>query len=390
MKPKHRKSQLHGNLAKTTKKIMGAMLAVFVMNAAVFGDSLKTQIESAVQPLLDWKPKCALVIGIVANSEQEIFSYGQLSHENPQPPDGDTVFEIGSITKVFTAILLSDMTMRGEVQLNDPIHVYLPDSITMPAWNARDIVLLDLARHTSGLPRLAGNMKWGDPENPYADYTIDLLYEFLNRAEFEYEPGSVSVYSNLGFGLLGHILSRAVRSNYETLLANRICEPLGMRDTAITLNESQRSRLAQGYHPSDRAATNWDFTDAYAGAGAIRSTMNDMMKFLCANLGIVETSLTPALRFSHQVHSPENKPVEPDIRLGWHVPTIGDENIPILFHNGQTGGYHSFMGFNSDKQIGVVALLNYSIMQLDEIGFNILRILAGLEPKQIQFPTLSD
>jgi len=357
-----------------------------LLSVSAYSDTLKTQIDEVVRPLLEWKPKCALVIGIVENGNQHIFSYGQLSLESPKKPDGDTVFEIGSITKVFTAILLSDMVLKGELKLDDPIKKHLPDSVTMPAWKARDITLHDLARHTSGLPRITSNMKPSDPENPYADYTVEQLYEFLNQVEYEFEPGTKSVYSNIGAGLLGYILGRIDKSDYETLLSLRLCKPLGMKDTVITFNADLRSRLAQGYKYDDTPSKNWDAPDAYAGAGAIRSTIDDMMKFLSANMEIIETSLTPAMKFSHQAHLPKEKIVAENMRLGWHVPTIGDGKIPIIFHNGQTGGYHGFLGFNQEKKMGTVALINYGVMQLDNVGFNVLRVLAGLEMKDINIP----
>src|SRR5208283_4407870 len=117
--------------------------------------------------------------------------------------DGDTVFEIGSITKVFTALLLADMAQRGEVALTDPVSKYLPKGVKMPGRNGHAIMLQDLATHTSGLPRLPSNMKPKDFMNPYADYTPELLYQFLSSYELPRDPGSKWEYSNLGAGLLG-------------------------------------------------------------------------------------------------------------------------------------------------------------------------------------------
>ncbi len=364
------------------KKIISLFLYLsfsLITNAA----DLQRGIDQIVQPLLEWKPNSALIIGVIDDGEQHIFSYGQISADNTQKPATDTVFEIGSITKVFTTILLSDMVLKNEVQLDDPLQKFFPESVTIPKKNNREITLLHLARHTSGLPRLAHNMLFSDPENPYVDYTVEQLHEFLNNVTLESTPGQTYNYSNIGVGILGHVLGKVAGSTYEQLLNDRIIHPLNMKSTGISITDEIRPRLAPGHKTDGISASNWDFTDVYAGAGAIRSTLDDMMIFLKANMGLLETPLHDAMEYSHSAHVADNYG---SILLGWNVSPLQGNSYPMIWHNGQTGGYHSFLGFQRNSNDGVVILMNHAIFQVDEAGFNILRLLAGLTPGAIQIP----
>jgi serine-type D-Ala-D-Ala carboxypeptidase/endopeptidase len=204
------------------------------------------------------------------------------------------VFEIGSITKVLTALLLTDMVARGEVAFGDPVAKYLPKSVRVPGYNGTPITLVDLASYTSGLPRMPNNVIPKDPFNPFANYTIDEFYAFLSRCALNYEPGTYVEYSNVGFALLGHVLALRANKSYEELLIERICRPLGLEDTRIALTSSMRSRIAQGHNANLERRPLWDLP-TLAGAGALRSTANDLTVFLEACLGQRQTPLEHAL-----------------------------------------------------------------------------------------------
>ena len=156
------------------------------------------------------------------------------------PLDGNTVFEMGSISKVFTGALLADMVARGEVKLDDPIAKYLPQTVKVPSRNGRQITLLDLATQSSGLPRLPSNMRPADFSNPYADYSVQQLYEFLSGYSLTRDPGQRYEYSNLGVGLLGHVLALRAGKSYEEILKERILDPLGMNDTRVDATPSMK------------------------------------------------------------------------------------------------------------------------------------------------------
>jgi D-alanyl-D-alanine-carboxypeptidase/D-alanyl-D-alanine-endopeptidase len=230
------------------------------------------------------KEAVGIVVGVIEPGGRRVVAYGNLAKGDPRTLDGDTIFEIGSISKVFTCLVLADMVSRKEVTLDDPAAKYLPEHVRMPQRSGRPITLLDLATHSSGLPGAPGNMNRKDPANPYADYSVDDLYEFLSSYTLPRDPGSEVEYSNLGAGLLGHVLSFRAGTDYESIVRNRITQPLGMPDTGITLSSSQKQSMATGHNTMLAPVANWDLP-TLAGAGALRSSANDMLTFLEAFLG---------------------------------------------------------------------------------------------------------
>ncbi len=308
-------------------------------------------------------PGVAIVAGILdKNGRKIVIGKG----EQAGAVDGDTIFEIGSVTKAFTGQLLAEAVSRNEVKLDDPISKLLPASVKTPERNGRQITLLDLATHSSALSRLPDNMVPKDAENPYADYSVKQMYDFLSDFKPARDIGADYEYSNLGAGLLGHILALKAGTNYEALVLERICQPLGMTNTAITLSPAMKKRLAPGHDASGAPAKNWDLP-TLAGAGALRSTVSDLLKFLTANLELVPTDLAPAMRLAQQPQRDAGAQMK--IGLGWHIAERHDAKI--VWHNGGTGGYHSFIGFNPAAKRAVVLLAN-SAHSFDDIGFHLL------------------
>jgi CubicO group peptidase (beta-lactamase class C family) len=308
-----------------------------------------------------------IVTGVIDEKGRQVIASGKISLGGTQQPDGDTVYEIGSVTKVFTSLILADMIEKGEVKPDDPISKFLSATVKVPSRNGRQITLLDLSMQVSGLPRLPDNMKPADPANPYADYDAAKLYDFLSRYTLTRDPGEKYEYSNLAVGLLGHVLALKAGMPYEELLRRRIFGPLGMSSTSITLSEAQKKRLAPGYDASLKPVKNWDL-DALAGAGAIRSTVNDMLKFVAANLELTDTPLKAAMR---RMRSVRKETGTPDLQIGmaWHVLTRFDTQL--WWHNGGTAGYRSFVGFIPAKKEGVVVLCN-TFTDNDDLGRHIL------------------
>lgn len=324
-------------------------------------------IRAILNNRVDTGRAVGIVAGIVNEHGTQIVTAGKVALGAAQPPGGDTVYEIGSITKVFTSLILADMIEKGEVKPGDPVSKFLPATVKMPSRNGREITLLDLSMQVSGLPRLPDNLKPADPANPYADYTPAKLYEFLSSYKLTRDPGEKYEYSNLAVGLLGHVLALKAGMPYEELLRRRIFEPLGMHSTSITLSESQKQRLAPGYDASLKPAKNWDF-DALAGCGAVRSTANDMLKFLAANLELTHTPLQAAMRRMRSVKIETGMP-DVDIGMAWH--TLNKYNNVLWWHNGGTYGYRSFAGFNLATKEGVVVLCN-TFIDNDDLGRHIL------------------
>jgi CubicO group peptidase (beta-lactamase class C family) len=287
-----------------------------------------------------------IVVGIIDEKGQRVIAYGKPARESAQSVDGDTVFEIGSITKVFTGLILADMIERGEVALDDPVSRYLPASVKVPRNDAGEITLRQLATHTSGLPRMPNNFSPADANNPYADYTAERMYAFL--ASYDASKNMpFREYSNLGFGLLGVALARRAGTDYETLLRTRVLEPLGMKDTAIHLTGRMLDHRASGYREDLQSGSAWDF-DAFAGAGAIRSTINDMLKFAAAELGLTHTPLDAAIRASQRPAGGLGKQ-----GIAWVIQDDGR-----LTHDGMTGAFASEIALNLKSKKGVVTLSN--------------------------------
>ena len=327
-----------------------------------------------------------IVVGLVDADGTTVVGHGRRGLGDPLPPDGDTVFEIGSVSKVFTAILLADMAGSAEVEIQAPAASYLPDSVDMPGEIGNPITLYHLSTHTSGLPRIPDNCAPADLNNPYADYSVECLYDYLSAHELARAPGEAVEYSNLAVGLLGHILAEVSGLDYESLIKERIAGPLEMSDTAITLSRDMRARLAAGHSfglsPGARLvpAANWDIP-TLAGAGGLRSTVNDLLRFVAANLGLTATEIATAMEYTHEPR--ENiGPEGMQLGLGWINTT--QHGLTITWHNGETGGYHSFVGLDKKRGKGVVVLSN-AHSPIDDIGFHLLDSrfeLAALEPIQ--------
>ncbi len=310
-------------------------------------------------------------------SGRKVVSYGALEKGDPRALNGETVFEIGSVTKVFTSLLLSDMVQRGQVALTDPVSKYLPAGVRLPERNGRQITLQDLATHTSGLPRLPNNLKPKDAANPYADYTVAQLYEFLSSYQLSRDIGSQYEYSNLGGGLLGHVLALRAGMDYEALVRDRITGPLDMKSTGIALSPEMRARMAVGHDDQLKSVVNWDIP-TLAGAGALRSTANDMLTFVAANLGFSKTPLAAAMAAMLNVRRPSGTSGL-EVALGWHIFTSKDQDGMIVWHNGGTGGYRSFIGYDPKRRIGVVVLSNAETNTgVDDVGLHPLNPKAPL------------
>ena len=315
-----------------------------------------------------------IVVGVLeADGTRRYAAYGDPGRD-ARPLGPASVFEIGSITKAFTGILLAEMAGRGEVGLEDPVSAHAHAGVHVPSRGGREITLVDLATHRSSLPRLPGNLGLADPANPYAAYTEADLHEFISRVELERDIGSEYEYSNLGMGFLGHVLAKVAGADYETVIRERVLAPLGMSMSGIALSEAMRARLVTGHDEAGAPVPNWDIP-ALAGAGALRSTAEDMLAFLDANVGDPATDLERAMRASHQSRRPAAGANA--VGLGWHILSVGEDRI--VWHNGGTGGYRTWAGFDPDRDVAAVVLTN-STHGADDIGFHLVNEAVPLAP----------
>ncbi|MGH8201176.1 MAG: serine hydrolase domain-containing protein [Steroidobacteraceae bacterium] len=349
-----------------------APVSAAMMQSVLTRDLQQAFASGALAPQTDG----GVTIGVIRNGVREIFAFG-----TAKP---DSMYEIGSITKTFTGLLLAQLIEQGKVRLDEPVRELLPPG-TVAKPNGPEITLLDLITHHSGLPRMPDNFHPADMANPYADYTLRDLYAYVAQHGVGKPANPPFLYSNLGVALLGQALADRAAAPYATLLAQEITGPLGMHDTVVSLSPQQQRRLIQGHDSQHRPARPWDL-GAMMGAGAIRSTASDMLIYLQANLhpgGLAgrlalrgdARTLAAALSLSHQPRAEVNPAMR--IALAWlYNPETGE-----YLHDGATGGYSSFAFFNPKEDYAAVVLLNASISQREDfagqLGMHISQRFAG-------------
>ncbi|MDR3702825.1 MAG: serine hydrolase [Candidatus Sulfopaludibacter sp.] len=294
-----------------------------------------------------------MVIGVSEGGVRRVLTYG-----TARP---DSLFEIGSISKTFTGLLLAQMAVQGRLDLRDHVRDLLPPGVAA-ASTGFEITLLDLATHHSGLPRMPDNPGAGDEREKYTNYHASDLYDFLRRHGLEKPTNTQFLYSNLGFTVLGAALANRARSSYAALLRREIAGPLGMNDTAITLSPEQQSRLMQGYGYYGRRTPAWDL-DAFASAGGIRSSAGDMLTYLEAQLHPERTPLREALVLSQRLRA--NTSGGGRIALAWAY----DPDTGVYAHDGATGGFTSYACFDPRRDFAAVVLLNAHPLTFPIMGF---------------------
>ncbi|CAN7570143.1 serine hydrolase [Pseudoduganella sp. LjRoot289] len=352
------------------RTIIAAVAGVLLSGALHAAAQLDDNVRNMIAARIEKGELASVVVGIIDGKESAVYGFGVA---DGRAPDARTVYEIGSATKTFTALLLAQAGAAG-AKLDEPVATLLP-GLTIPSYAGQPITLLDLATQSSGLPRLPGNMPMRQPDNPYADYTQEKLELFLRNHQLARRPGSAYEYSNLGFGLLGQALSAQAKLPYAALVRERITAPLGMESTAVELTADMRARLAPGHSATGQPAANWDM-GALAGAGALRSDAQDLILYLKAHMQAGAGS--PYAR----VRQAQRPAPGPDMRIGlaWHLNPV--RGRPVVWHNGATGGYSSFLGFTADGQRGVVVLAS-TATAIDSIALASLVPGAAVEPQAI-------
>jgi CubicO group peptidase (beta-lactamase class C family) len=329
---------------------VAAMLTAAPVAAQHFpsNDSLTALIRARVE-----NRGVGMVLGVIeADGTTRIVSYGSAGLD-AMPLGPKSVFEIGSITKVFTGILLADLVDRGLVSLNDPVAKYLPAGTRVPSRNGREITLLDLATHRSSLTRMPTNIV---PEgaNSYPKYTIPELYAYLAEHQLRRDIGAEYEYSNIAVALLGHVIERVAGKPYEQLVQERILRPLRMNMTSTRVEGPIREWMTRGHDERGFVAPYRGWYDLPA-MGAIRSNAEDLLRFIAANTGAPQSRLERVMRSAHEVRNSVNATA--DIGLNWQIMKFGNKRI--IQHGGATEGFRAFVGFDPDTRVGVVALANY-------------------------------
>ena len=340
----------------------------------------RAAVRAQVQPFLDAEVLSGVVVGLYDAGKLEIYGFG--AGPDGKPPSGTTLFELGSITKVYTGLLLADAVQRREVTLDTPVSELLPPGITVPTRDKQVITLKHLVLHSSGLPRLPASLL-APRADPYGGYGEEQLYRDLLATELASPPGTQIVYSNFGAGLLGHALGRKLGGGYGQALRDRVLTPLGLTSTFLGFPAGTDGERAQGTNDDLHPMPPWTF-DALASAGALVSNARDQLQLIDAELDAAAGSkgvLRAPMRLSQeeQLEDPDRGP---NSGLGWMIDADGR-----YWHNGGTGGFHSFVGFEPKTRRGIVILSATSTSLVDRLANAMYKVLEGEPPPPAAFPT---
>ena len=330
------------------------------------------QVDSVARTYIQKSNTVGLSLAVIKNGHVSFYNYGETAKGSGQLPTAETLYEIGSITKTFTATLLATLVNEGKISLNDPITKYLPDTVAANPLLI-GISIVNLINHTSGLPSLPANFaeqRPYDPKNPYANYNRQLLFGYLKDCKPVTPPGQKYAYSNLAVGLLGVILEKVSGKDFDQLVSAMITAPLGMSNTMQHIYPLLRPRFAPVYNDDAQSTPPWDF-DVLASCGALHSTLNDLVLYARANLNDDgATPLAKALKLTHQVTFSNDA----RLALAWHIIVVN--GVSYYFHNGGTYGSSSFMAFNKEKNLAVIVLSN-AAASTDALGVGMIKKLQG-------------
>lgn len=321
--------------------------------------------EELIKARIDASETPGIAVAIYRDGKTTYHAFGYADVAGKRSVDSKTLFEIGSITKTFTTIVAAQLAQEGKLSLSDPAQKYFPEGATLPTRGDKVITIEDLASARSGLPRMPHNFKPADGENPYIDYTAANLFDFLNGYQLTRDIGGLYEYSNLGMGLLGVLVSRIDGKPYREVVTTRILKPLKMTDTFLNTPGRADKNSAIGYSDGKPVkAWTWSDESAMQGAGGLLSNTEDMMKYLLSNMNPPNNSLGKAMKDAHQPRIDVGRN-NMKIGLGWHI------RNKIIWHNGGTGGFRTFAGFEPEKKMAVVVLTN-SGMGADDLGFHLM------------------
>lgn len=336
-------------------------------------------------PTLKTSAGVGIVIGVLQNGQRRIYAYGAAKP--------DSIYEIGSVTKSFTGLLLAQMATHHDVTLDEPVRELLPPG-TVAKPDGPEITLLDLATQHSGLPRLPANLRPNaNPTNPYAAYGPEDLYAYLGEHGVALPQNPTFLYSNLGYGLLGHALALHANESYAKLIEKEITAPLNMTSTAVSLPASEQPRLVHGHDAANAPVPSWTF-DALAGAGALRSSASDLLTFLDAQLhpddlpaaprNTPAATLSDAITMTHTLGA--DGPQGMKVGMGW----LYQEANGTYWHDGGTGGYTSFVAFQPAHDRAIVVLYNREDLGSSATPFtqrvagNVIALLSGTPAGSLQ------
>ena len=340
-------------------------------------NNIAQEIENIFQPMVEDKTTVGVAVGLVRpGGEKEMYFFGEKNKGQGDIPDENTLFEIGSITKTMTAAVLADMVMKGEVGLDEPVENYLPEVENFPNYNGQKITFEHLANHTSSLPRLPDNLTDGnfDENQPYLNYTKEMMFDFLDGYALPRPIGSEEEYSNLATGLLGFTLAKIKSEPLDVLFQQIIFDRANMPD-ACSVIPSGYANIAQPHDEDRKPVPAWNMSETTLGAGGVKANMKDMLTYLETNLGYGTSDLKDVLALTHENTQTLNEPFT--VGLCWSNIYKAEDRTTLTWHDGGTAGTSSFIGFVKELDMGFVLLFNTEVV--DRTGDDIIMITKGVE-----------
>lgn len=337
-------------------------------------------VAAQLAPYVDGELVWGVVIGLYDAGKTEIYGFGK--GPGGKPPNGKTLFDLGTLTKPYTGLLLAEAVQRKEVELDAPISDLMPTGVTIPTKDDVAITAKHLALHSSGLPRHPSSLtSRKPPPDPFASYGEDALFQDLVTTQLASTPGTTISISDYGVGLLGYALGRKIGGGYGAALKTRVLDPLGLTDTFIALPPGATARKAIGTDDNLEPSPRWTW-GALAGAGSLVSNVSDCMKFLDAQIDAAEGSrgtLRPQMRLAQEPQLDRDGDNE---ALGWMIDSAGRR-----FHEGRTSGFRTYMAFDAKTRRGVVVLASSATTLVDFLGPLMFDVMANTAPPPSPVPT---
>jgi len=349
---------------KPMARTLAAALALFAVNAYALTDS---GLAALVDQRLAGDRTGACMAVAVIEQDAVARAFRCADPKDAARIDANTAFEIGSVSKTMTAVLLADLIGQGKASLDEPLSAYLPEGTPLPEFEGQPILLRHVVSHTSGLPALPSRLGATDMNDPYANLTEEALLASLGDVTLSAAPGSAFEYSNFASMVLSLAVARRAGSDLETLLKQRLFAPLGM-DSAYITTPPDGVRAATGHTPNTKPTPAWTFATDLAGVGGVRATLDDMVRYVQGNLGFIESSISPALELAQQQVGEQ-----PPVAMNWMLAQVGNRRVHT--HEGGTGGFSAFVSVDRGLRRGVVILSDtawHSIGSLGSLGLHLV------------------
>lgn len=363
----------------TLSILRAAVVAVSALSSVLHAadDRIENVVQRHLEPVIEAGLIPGAVVGVYVDGVESYYSVGFLDFENGVKPCFGTLYEIGSISKVFTGVLFADAVRRGEVSKDTLVDDLLPGGVDAKDYKGTEVRLWHLTSHTSGWPTGPANLRSVDGEDPFADYTLKKLYKYISAASPMTVPGEEFQYSNLAVGLLGTLIAQNADSEYEELVTERIFEPLGIEDILISLDDEDLLRLAPATS-GGRMTKHWSTMGPLDGAGVWVASVPAMLGFAVANIEGGDGDVFESLEMAREPLA--DNAWGGRVGFGWML--AGDKTT--WWHNGMTGGYSSYMAVNPTLEIAVVVLSNGASGYTTPAGAKIFQELAGMDVEPVE------